>query len=361
MGIAVRSVDDVVALAVRTLGLDPEVFVLEYPEAICASLRRAASFLCPTMPRVVIDTTMEVLNPLLEEPLERDDVSALLDQLISTGDLLELADATSDRTARMLYLGPPSYVEKAPGRYLLTGIRPSGRALVPDEVTVEYVGHTRIAVVNRGEADSLLTSFGLHRISTKQWIRDPGRVPAATYLGEFEQRLAAGRPAGHIDDLRIIDPAKSRTFYQGRWRPPTGGDVGVFVGRRPQAYGADLWCVVLLDDGMPGRLVDLPVERSVWPARDEAWRLQAAIDSERGTPQTFRTVAIPGTTPAEYIVDMFSPLPTWAERFLELAGTAVDRSRGALLSYRIPASALDQLQSVLSGTLWMSMTEGDGQ
>lgn len=361
MGISVRSADDVVALAVRTLGLDPEVFVLEYPEAICASLRRAASFLCPTTPRVVIDTTMEVLSPLLTEPLKRDDVSALLDQLVSTGDLLELADATSDRTARMLYLGPPSYVEKAPGRYLLTGIRPSGRALVPDVVTVEHVGHTRIAGVDSGEPDNLLTSLGLHRISTKQWIQDPGRLSAATYLGEFEQRLAAARPAGHIDNLTVIDPTKSPTFYRGRWRPPAAGDDGVFVGRRPQAYGADLWCVVRLVDGMPERLVDLPVGGPVWPARDEAWRLQAAIDSEHGTPQTFRTVAIPGTTPVEYIVDMFGPLPTWAERFLELAGTAVDRSRGALLSYRIPASALDELQSVLSGTLWMSMTEGDDQ
>ncbi|MCW3159469.1 hypothetical protein [Micropruina sonneratiae] len=362
MDIATRRADEVVALAVATLGLDPEILVLEHPETICASLRRAASFLCPTTPRVLVDTTLEVLNPLLDEPLERDEVATLLEQLISTGDLLELAEATPERSTRLLYLGPPSYVEKVPGQYLLTGIRSSGKALVPDETSVEYVGHKRAVVLDSSEADSQLKALGLHRIGTKQWIGQPSTSPASAYLEQFRHRLAVGRAAGHIDGLTIIDPAAKPTYYHGRWRPPSTGDSGDFVGRRPQAYGSDLWCLVRLVDGNAERLIDLPFGGSTSPARDQAWRLQAAIDAERGAPQSFRTLAIPGATPtAEYIVDLFAPLPSWAERYLELAGNPVDRSRGALFSYRIPAGALEELQSVLTSTLWMSMNEGEGQ
>jgi len=358
MGIATRSAEDVAALAVKALGLDPEIFVLEYPEVICASLRRAASFLCPTTPAVLVNTTTEVLNPLLDEPLQRDEVASLLDQLVSIGDLLELAEVTPERTTRLLYLGPPSYVERVPGRYLLTGIRPSGRALVSGAIPVEHVGHTRTASLDVAESDSQLKALGLHRIGTKQWIGEPSTIPAREFVATYRQRLTVAGAAGHIDGLTIIDPAARVTYYRGRWRPPAPGDNGDFVGRRPQAYGADLWCVVRLADGIAERLVDLPLGRSALPATDQAWRLQAAIDAERGAPLTFRIADRPAT--AECMVDLFSPLPSWAERYLELAGTSADRARGALFSYRIPASALEGLRSVLTGTLWMSMTEWEG-
>ena len=362
MGIATRSADEATALAIKALGLDPEVFVLEYPEAICASLRRAASFLCPTTPRLLVDTAMEVLNPLLDEPLGRDQVASLLDQLISTGDLLELTEAGLDRTTRLLYLGPPTYVEKVPGRYLLTGIRPSGAPLAPDGIAVEYEGHMRTAVIEGPDPERRLREADLHRIGTKQWIGQPKTVSAREYVEHHRERLSVARAAGAIDGLTIIDPAAKPTYYRGRWRSPSAGDNGDFVGRRPQAYGADLWCVVRLTNGSPERLIDLPLGRSVSPARDQAWRLQAALDADRGTPLDFRVTAIPGQVPVEeYIADMFSPLPSWAERYLELIGTTVDRSRGALFSYRIPANALDGLRSVLTDTLWMSMTKGENQ
>jgi hypothetical protein len=362
MRLETRTAKDVAALTMSTLGLDPQRLVLTSPEVVSASLRRAASFLCPTTQGVLVDTTLELLNPLLSEPLRRDEVAGLLDQLISTGDLLELAAATPERTARLLYLGPPSYVEKVPGKYLLIGIRPSGAPLVPEQITVEHNLHIRTAVLDGAEPEIRLKEAGLHRISTGQWIGQPAALPAHEYVDEYRQRLGVARSAGSIDGLTIIDPSAKPTYYRGRWRPPASADTGDFVGRRPQAYGADIWCVVRLVNGNPDRLIDLPVRRSVSPARDDAWRLQAAFDAERGTPQVARTHAIlDATSTTECVVDLFSPLPSWAERYLELVGRAVDKSPGALFSYCIPLGALEELRSVLTGTLWMSITDGESK
>lgn len=362
MGAATRTADEVAAISVRALGLDEEGFGLDYPEAIAASVRRAASFLCPTTPRALADAIIEALAPVLPEPPSRDDLMTLIDQLISGGDLLEMANATSDRQIRLLYLGPPSFVPKPNGRYLLTGIRPHGAALVPADVDVEPEAHTRTALLDAEGAEARLCEAGLHRIRVDQWIGQPAEVPAQEFIEQYRRRLAVAPPAGFVDGLTIIDPATRPTYYLGRWRAPAAGDSGDYVGRRPQAYGADRWCVVRLVDGAPERLVDLPQVNAVSPARDEAWRLQAAIDAARRIPLGCRVRPIPGATPvAEHIVDFFSPLPSWVERYLELVGISVGKSRGALFSYRIPASALADLQSVLAGTLWMTTTQGDNQ
>lgn len=362
MGIATRTVDEVAMISVRALGLDEEGFGLDYPEAIAASVRRAASFLCPTTPRALGDAVLEALAPVLPEPPSRDDLMTLIDQLVSGGDLLEMADATSDRKIRLLHLGPPSFVPKSAGRFLLTGIRPHGAALVPADITVEPEAHTRTALLQGDGAEGRLREAGLHRISVQQWIGQPAVVAAQGFIEQYRQRLAVAPAAGFVDGLTIIDPATRPTYYRGRWRAPAAGDSGDYVGRRPQAYGADRWCVVRLVDGAPEKLLDLPLDNAVSPARDDAWRLQAAIDAARRTPLGYRVLPVPGTTSlAEYIIDFFSPLPSWVERYLELAGISVDKSRGALFSYRIPASALPDLHSVVSGTLWMTATQGDNQ
>lgn len=361
MGIAIRTLGEVTALAVRALHLDEELFVLEYPEAICASLRRAASFLCPTTPRALVDSVLEVLSPVLDEPPTRDDLMSLVDQLVSIGDLLELSETTSDRTTRLLFLGPPSFVEKSVGRYLVTGIRPLGAALLPADIAIEHEAHARTVLLENDGADARLREAGMHKISVGQWIGQPAAVSAHEYVGQFSSRLDVARSAGFVDGLTIIDSSARATYYRGRWRPPSEGDSGDFVGRRPQAYGADRWCVVRLVDGTPRKMLDLPLDNAILPARDDAWRLQAAIDAGRHASQGYRVLAIPGATPAnEYIVDFFSPLPSWVERYLELAGTSsVNKSRGALFSYRIPASGLAGLQSLLTGTLWMNMIDGE--
>lgn len=362
MGISLRTSDDAAAQSVAALGLNPEAYELNSIEALTTALRRVASFACPTSPRALVDVVLEALQPLVSETLVREDLNTLVDRLVACGDLLELPDRGTDRTTRLLFLGPPSFIEKSRGRYLVTGIRPFGAALVPPDIELAIEGHVRVAVLDPDDGESYLRSNGLHRIAKAQWAGLPSSMPADQFLTQYQQRLAVASPAGAVAGLSILDPEKDVTYYRGRWRAPAADDSGDFVGRRPQAYGADLWTLVRIEDGSPERLVDLPVDFAIAPGRDEAWRLQAAFDASRRTPQRFRVRALPGESPAtEYIVDFFSPLPTWADRYLEIVGSVVDRSHGALFSWRVPSDELSGLEELLTETLWMSRFNEESQ
>lgn len=362
MKLSTLTVDEVAKKSVHALGLDEETVGANYPEAICASLRRAASFLCPSPPRALVDAVLEVLSPVLPEPPTRDDLMIAVDQLVSTGDLLELFDDSTGRRARLLFLHPPSYVEKVPGRYLIAGIRPLGVPLVPADIAIEYEGHTRTAVLDPDGAEERLRAVGLHKITAQQWIGQPTVLAATDYIHKFQQRLDFAQAAGVVDGLTIVGSSIRPRYYRSRWRAPATGDTGDFIGRRPQAYGADRWCVVRLVEGVPKQLLDLPLDSAVTPGRDDAWRLQAAIDAECGVPPSYGVGPASGSALATRVVDFYSPVPGWAQRYLELVGLPVERSKGALFSYRVPASALAGLQTVLTETLWMNMvTNQEGQ
>lgn len=355
MDFAIISRTEVEEISIRTLGLDPELHLLEYSESLAASIRRTASFLCPTTPRVLIDGVLEVLTPVLKESPKRDDLMELLDQLISVGDLLELTESGSSRKARLLYLGPPSFVEREPGNYLVTGIRPLAAPLVSERFEVNHVLHTRTVALDPEAAGRELRAAGLHRIVQGVWVGQPSAHSAEEFLGQFQAQLGTARAAGAVDGLQIIDPGTKPRYYRGRWRAVAVSDTGDFVGRRPQAYGADLWCVVRLKAGDPERLIDLPLHSALAPGRDDAWRLQAAIDATNGTPLGYRVRSIPNMPQSESVVDFFSPLPTWAERYIELVGAPIDKSQGALFSYRVADTALTGLRSLLSDLLWMNI------
>ncbi|GAA1137791.1 hypothetical protein GCM10009651_22300 [Microbacterium natoriense] len=356
MGLSTRTAGEISEIAIETLGLSGQGVGMNSPEAIAASMRRIASLLCPTTPRILIDATVEILAPVLPDAPARDTLMSILERLISSGDLVELRDV-EDRPGRMLYLGPPSFVMMSPGRYMVTGIRPLAEPLLSTDLAVQHVGHTRTVTLESADAEKVLRAQGLHRVSASQWIGQPAVAPAPTYVAAYAARLDSARPAGAVDGLTIIDPAAPVRNYRRRWRPPTAGDMGDVVGRRPQAYGADQWCVVRLREGAPVTLVDLPVEAGPALGRDSAWRVQAAIDTVRGAPQIYRVRLIPGDAEQDHIVDLFSPLPSWADRYLDLVGIPVDRSADALLSYRVPRTALPGIDAVLTDTLWMRRSD----
>ncbi|MFF4876342.1 hypothetical protein [Micromonospora sp. NPDC000668] len=357
MRISQLSAADAAQLTVKTLGLDEEVVDLLSPEGLCASLRRAASFLCPATPRQIVDAVLGAVGPVASSGApSRDDLMELLDLLISVGDLLELRQRTTYAT-KLLFLGPPSYVVKEPGRYLLLGVRPFGAALVGEMLAREvlYEGHTRTIELEFDSAGLRFAALGLQEIKREQWAVHPVAVSAAAFIGEYRQRLDSTGPSGQVDGLTLIDPSSAVRYYRGRWRAPKPSDSGDFVARRPQAYGADLWCFVRVAEGVPQRLVDLPVGDATTPGRDEAWRLQAALDAHRGEPQVFRTRTATGRP--YIIMDLFSPVPTWAARYLGLVGLSVPRSKGSLFSYRVPTAAMPDLTAFLADMLW---THGGG-
>ena len=218
MKLSVMPAAEAAALAVKTLGLDEESVDLLSSEALCASLRRAASFLCPATPRQLVDTVLEASRPLsANDAPTRDEVMEHLDLLIASGDLLELREETGQST-RLLFLGPPSYVERQPGKYLLLGIRPFGVSLVGSELgqQVQYEAHTRTIEVEAEVAGPRFAALGLHEISPDRWTMQPRRLAAEKLVDQLRGRLAAARPAGEIEALLVLD-----SDHSGALLPPT--------------------------------------------------------------------------------------------------------------------------------------------
>ena len=344
---------DLEATAVELLGLDQEATGLLSVEGLCASIRRAASLLCPATPRQLVDAVLEVLRALSPD-LKRDVVAEALDLVVGVGDLLELRSAESG--VRQLYLAPPSYVTVRPGRHLLLGVRPNASPIVDESVVgapVEYEAHTRFLTLETDNAAASLAAAGLHRMTTEQWARVPREEPASALIERTTRLLSQHQMPGEIQGLEIIDPTTQVQYYIGRWRKLTSRDEGMLVGRRPQAYGAPVWCVLDVAAGIPRAVLDFPDDSSVMPGWDEARHLQAAIDHHRGQPQVFRFRST-GLPDGSRLLDLFAPLPSWAERYITLVGIPMSRSKGALLTYRVPFDAEDSLTGLLSKSLWMT-------
>ncbi|MET8528922.1 hypothetical protein [Micromonospora sp. NPDC005172] len=349
------SPDEASRIAIATLRMDAESVDLGSREGVAASLRRAASFMCPTSPSRLIGAVLDAIRPVSACELGRDDVVDVLELLVASGDLLELR-RDSGRSTRLLYLAPPSYIERVPGTYLLMGIRPYGAPLIEDELAlnIDYENHTRVLKLDPSNARPRLATLGLQSLPKDRWVASPASEPPAELVGRYRARLDAAGQAGQLDGLSILDPSSSVRYYRGRWRSPAPSDAHDFIARRPQAYGADLWCLLRLQAGVAQRLIELPVDDPLASGRDEAWRYQAAADALAGVRQLFRIRR--GATP-DAIFDFFSPLPGFTERYMQLVGLSLGKTPGALFSYRVPHSATGDVAAFLADMLWMAQEE----
>jgi len=136
MGLTRVTPEQVNSVAVAALDLDDDAVDLFSAEALAASLRRAASFLCPTTPAALVRAVEDAVARLPGVPADlREQLETLLGALISYGDLLELQLDADVRTRRHLFLGPPAFVQRASGACLLIGIRPDGAPLLSDDTS----------------------------------------------------------------------------------------------------------------------------------------------------------------------------------------------------------------------------------
>lgn len=349
------SATDVHAQKVAELGLDPSAFDLAAVEAIAGALRRAASFLCPcTRPTLVRDVVrplrglvpdLEKINALVEDTLE---------DMIAHGDILEHRDVDGDLehgTAELLYAAPASFVARQSGAAILLGISSDQLSALPDdlEARIEYVNHLRRLTPQPGEdVGADLRQLGLIDLPYRDWLRAPTLEAPAGHVSRLDHLLDSVPPSRDVPGLSLLDPARPVRYYRGRWTAPRSHS-GRFVARRDQAYGSQLWCYVQLREGNPERLVDLPLAGSRWRGCDEAWRLQLAIDAQRGDPQQLRTRTGPVGT---RIIEIFSPIPMWARRRWNAIGEPVSVS-GCMFAYRLPAAELAEELRFAREALWL--------
>jgi hypothetical protein len=346
---------DVHARKVGELGLDPTAVNLTSTEAIAAALRRAAGYLCPCSGATLVRDVVRPLRGLVDDlDATKDLVEETLEATIAHGDLLEHHDVTEEARSslgRLLYAAPPSFVARGSGAVILLGIAGDQLSVLPDDIEarIEYVNHVRRLNPVQGEdLRGELSQLGLIEVSYDSWLKAPPAVVPAQHVLKLSRMLDAAVPSRDIPGLVLLDPERPVVYYRGRWVTPRS-QTGRFVGRRSQAYGADLWCYVQLRDGQPERLIDLPLASSRWRGSDEAWHLQLAIDAQRGEPQRFRIrPARAGTV----VLEFFSPVPMWARRRWDAIGEPVPGS-GCLFAYRLTATELDEEVRFASQALWL--------
>jgi hypothetical protein len=276
----------------------------------------------------------------------------VLDAMVSNGDLLEEREVLVEESPEahaLLYAAPPALVARRSGAIILLGVASGHAALLPQELEsrVEHDRYLRKLTPRPGEdLRRDLIQQGLIDLSNV-WVKAPNIDTPANHLKHMDDLLDSAGPSGELPGLTLLDYGRPVGYYRGRWIDPQSRS-GRFVARRNQAYGADIWCYVEIQDGHPKRLVDLPLSASRWRGCDEAWRLQLAIDAQRGEPQRYSV----HRTPLSVSIQFYSPIPAWARRRWEAVGSEVSAS-GCLFAYQFTADELEEELEFIQRDLWL--------
>ena len=342
---------EVSAESVEKLGLDRTLLDLTSVEAIACALRRAAGFLCPCSSRTLIKAVFEPLRGVHVQTDSLPLVVETLEAVVAQGDLLELRDATQEAAgSTRLFAAPPSFVPLRSGSVMLLGVAPDGVSPLPDDIeqAIEYVKHVRILREVGTDLGERLAEMGLIEFKLSAWTKGPKSETAAEHIAGMGRLIDGAQACGDLPGIMLLDPEQPVRYHSVRWVKPSQ-QTGRFVGRRPQAYGADLWCLVEMYQGRAIRLVDFPTRGGVGRGCDEAWRLQAAIDYERGAPQVYRVRLEPD---GSRLVDFFSPIPMWARRRWGAIGETATAS-GCLLSFRFSSCEVSEELEFARRLLWL--------
>lgn len=357
--IAEISRQEVITQCRSALGIEPQAATVD-DVFLAALLRRTAGMLCPcsrTALRAAIAESLSCLHDLDNLPSQIDE---LTDELIVAGDLLELSDVTTadtDAKGTWVFAAPPAFVERKSGSVFLAGIVPDHDSILPESLGLRVVHskNTRYIEPQPGEdLAELLVSEGLTRLPESAWLKAPKTQTAPAHLEKAMQRLASEPTCAPITGLEIIDPETRPTYYRGRWTTPKS-QSGTFVSRRPQEFGAPIWCLAELQAGLLVRVIDLPLSTYRWRACDAAWHLQMAIDQENGRPQRYRVTHLGNICR----IDFFSPLPLWAERRLMVLGEKRPGEK-SLFAYEIPAAEIGEEEDFLQTNLWLVREDDTG-
>jgi hypothetical protein len=325
------------------------------PGIIAQALRRAAQILAPCAPHVLEHAVRQSLTGfgVIDDDLATR-VEITLEALIVWGDILEMRAAEDDDWSASRFVlrpAPPSFVRRNNGSIVILGV--AGDEITPFtgdmEARLVHSGVLRILKQIEGyDIPTYLLEIGLIELPERIWLRVPKSEDPRKHIEFWHSELAKEPLSGLIEGIRILDSTRAPSFYTGRWREPDRQNNGVYVARRPQRYGPELWCLVELQEGKPKRFLDLVARGDRLRSCDIAWRIQMAIDYCMGAPQRFRCRALVDG----FALDFFSPLPSWAERHLALVGDKLKGDR-CLFSYKVPSEALCSESSFLSEVLWV--------
>ncbi len=318
------------------------------------ALRRAAHILAPAARSDLVRFVADPLAPLGDL---REAVDSALEEMIVYGDILAMRRQPLDdwgAPTEVLRPAPPTFVRRSNGEFIILGVAGDHPTALSEELERLVVddGMVRRLPPDGGDLSAHLRLLGLAQLSEQAWLRTPQAEQATAHCARWRTRLNMAPSLDHVvDGLEILDGARDPRYYRGRWTAATGQN-GLFVARRPQFYGAPLWSLAHLEKGQPRRLIDLYAEDDRQRPCDLAWRLQAALDAERAAPPRVRV----RRTGATASLDIFSPLPAFAERRLALVATKAVGVQ-CLYSFTLPMTRLSEEISALRSLLWMAVDE----
>lgn len=339
--------DDIRTAILESIGLPPFVKGIELVSEV---IRIVASLRCPATSIAIRTATRQALGGLPEADDEM--IELTIENLINIGDLVEVQEQQNLINRRIIYLGPLRYARRRGGGVLLFGIRSDRQALLPASIMlrVENRGYLR-SISDADESDvERIKGSGLVEMDLATWLDPPSEISAADLVSLYERRISREQaiPDG-AEGIEVIDPNSSSSYYRGRWSTLSPEISGRFVGRRPQRFGAPQWCYVEVINGGVRRLLDLPIELSNRGC-DEAWRLQAAIDAERNSPQVLHVF---GLSNGECELGITSPPPRWLQRRWDFLGSPIDRHDGMLFVWRFPTAEVREELQFAGSMLWL--------
>ncbi len=327
---------------------------------IAAILRRIAASSSPCPRDTIVGTALEAFAGLGDPAEMKVLVRDVLDRLIVTGDLLELGGTStlpSVAADDWLYCAPPAFLALEES-ILLLGIDAEDQATLPASLREQVQYRRELRVLPSDDMDATreqLLDAGYYEVSRAAWTRLPQAQTARKFLDAAVRRLEESGGQGQLAGLKVVGSANSSHNYASRWTAPDGKS-GHFVGRRPQAFGSDLWVFVELQEGRPIRFVDLPWRGGKFRGCDHGWRIQSALDTVSGNPQSYR-IAYQDSGVASY--EFFSPLPLWAERQLRIHGEKV-ATKGTLFAYELERQADHGIDDLLQSYMWFKqVNEGE--
>jgi hypothetical protein len=345
----VISANDVTDCTLRGLGLQASVRNDDWEPVVAGMLRRTAGFFCPCPARTLLDAVRSSASPLATTDL-LDCLGDVLGDLITCGDLVELTSTPGSQSSSTLYLAPPSFIPRKSGRVYLQGVVPDHPVGLEVELgsNLEVRGVARSLPPNNEPWGPILTTLGFTELNPDNWFGAPSPTSARNHLAEYDARLRIAPGGGDTSALEVITPDSDLRYYRGRWAP-AGNRRGRFVGKRSQKYGSPIWCYAEIADGRILHLLDVTGDDNLAGGHNEGWHLQMALDACSNRPQVFSLSAC-GSAVA---INLFSPIPRWAERRFETLGVRERPGGGALFTITIGPEELDEEVNFLRRSLWL--------
>ena len=322
-------------------------------ELVAAVMRRLASTICPCSSHSLIATTTRSLIYFTEEvDVLRDLAQRVVEDLVTSGDLVELAHVTlagAEDKPTWLFHAPPSFVLRGERIYLF-GIAPDDAPILPQTLgmKIRREGAARYIDDEVLEAAAALEALGVRRVSEDRWLKDGKAQSSADHIVWLRKRLQDDGVAGPLSEMFVLrHRSAGGGSYSARWTRDCDAS-GLHIARVERPHGAPLWYVADLHHGRCARSLLLPITQTTSRACDQAWEAQLAIDAEEGFPTTYRTA--PGQGGDSLILDF--PLPLAARRRLWYLG-GVGRRSDNPYAFWIPSGQLATESAYLERHLWI--------